>query len=120
MRGGRSRVISPILPSVSINQVCSMLTIYALMNVGPRLCRDTLKQYMHYECRTYVVKSNPQRFWIITCMATVEFTGSVDIILITLKDAPSSSSSIRLLFTQIDDKDETDDTIKSMMLHLIR
>ena len=39
---------------------------------------------------------------------------------ITLKDAPSSSSSIRLLFTQIDDKDETDDTIKSMMLHLIR
>ena len=26
---------------------------------------------MHYECRTYVVKSNPQRFWIITCMATL-------------------------------------------------
>ena len=51
MKGGRSRVISPILPSVSINQVCSMLTIYALMNVGPRLCRDTLKQYMHYECK---------------------------------------------------------------------
>ena len=41
------------------------------MNVGPRLCRETLKQYMHYECRTYVVKSNPQRFWIITCMATL-------------------------------------------------
>ena len=38
------------------------------MNVGSRLCRDTLKQN---ECRTYVVKSNPQRFWIITCMATL-------------------------------------------------
>ena len=41
------------------------------MNVGPRLCRDTLKQYMHCECRTYVVKTNPQRFWIITCMANL-------------------------------------------------
>ena len=71
MKGGRSRVISPILPSVSINQVCSMLTMYALMNVGPRLCRDTLKQYMHYEYRTYVVTTNPQRFWIITCMANL-------------------------------------------------
>ena len=30
----------------------------------------------------------------------------------------SSSSSIRLFFTQIYDKDETDDTIKSMMLYL--
>ena len=60
MKGGRSRVISPILPSVSIMKACSMLTIYALMNVRPRLCMDTLKQYMHYECRTYVVKSKPQ------------------------------------------------------------
>ena len=40
----------------------------------------------------------------------VEFTGSIDIIFITLKDAPSSSSSFIVHTDRLDDKDEIDES----------
>ena len=43
---------------------------------------------------------------------TVEFTGSLDIFFTTLKDAPSSSSSFIVHTDQLDDKDETDESIR--------
>ena len=46
-----------------------------------------------------------------TKILSVEFTGSIDIIFITLKDAPSSSSSFIVHTDRLDDKDETDESI---------
>ena len=55
--------------------------------------------------------------FVFQVLTGVEFTGSLNLLHDTERRT-SSSSSIRLFFTQIDDKDETDDTIKSMMLYL--
>ena len=42
----------------------------------------------------------------------VEFTGSIDTFFTTLKDAPSSSSSFIVHTDRLDDKDETDESIR--------
>ena len=42
----------------------------------------------------------------------VEFTGSIDTFFTTMKDAPSSSSSFIVHTDRLDDKDETDESIR--------
>ena len=48
----------------------------------------------------------------VCASCTVEFTGSIDTFFTTLKDVPSSSSSFIVHTDRLDDKDETDESIR--------